>query len=68
MGPTEFIGKRVQYKFENEDTREPEWYTGSIVGYNSATKLFELSYDGEVDTCNFDVILDIILGDLVIAL
>ena len=58
----------VQHKFENEDTHEPEWYAGSIVGYNCATKLLELAYDGETDTCNFDVILDIILGDLVIVL
>lgn len=66
--PTDFIGKRVQHRFENEDTREPEWYGGSIVGYDCATKLFELAYDEEADTCSFDLILDIILGDLMIAL
>ena len=66
--PTSLIGKRVEHKFEHEDTREAEWYCGSIVGYDPSTKLFEIAYDGEEDSCNFDIILDLILGDLVIAL
>ena len=28
--------------------------------------VLEITYDGEEDTCNFDNILDLILGDLVI--
>ena len=66
--PTSIIGKCVEHKFEHEDTHEAEWYCGSIVGYDPCTKFFEIAYDGEEDTCNFDIILDLILGDLVIAL
>jgi hypothetical protein len=64
--PTSLIGKHVEHKFEHEDTREAEWYSGCIVGYDPSTNLFEIVYDGEEDTCNFDIILDLILGDLVI--
>ena len=66
--PTSLIGKRVEHKFEHEDTHEAEWYCGSIVGYDPSTKLFEITYDGEDNSCNFDIILDLIFGDLVIAL
>jgi len=65
--PTSLIGKRVEHKFEHEDTHEAEWYCASIVGYDPSTKLFEITYDCEEDSCNFDIILDLILGDLVIA-
>lgn len=66
--PTNVIGKRVEHKFELEDTHEPEWYHGSVVAYDPSTKFFEIAYDGEEGTCNFDIILDLILGDLIIAL
>ena len=66
--PTSLIGKQVEHRFEHEDTHDPEWYHGSVVGYDPSTKLFEIAYDGEEDTCNFDIILDLTLGDLVIAL
>ena len=65
--PTSLIGKPVEHKFEHEDSHEPEWYHGSVVGYDPSTKLFEIAYNGEEDTCNFDIILDLILGDIIIA-
>ena len=67
-GPTSLIGKCVEHRFEHEDTCEAKWYCGSIVGYDPSTKFFEIMYDGEEETCSFDIILDLMLGDLVIAL
>ena len=58
--PTSLIGKHVEHKFDHEDTHEPEWYQGSVVGYDHSTKLFEITYDGEEGTYNFDIILDLI--------
>ena len=65
--PCSLIGKHVEHKLEHEGTHESEWYCDSAVGYDPLTKLFEIAYmyNGEEDTCTFDII---ILGDLVVVL
>ena len=55
------LAGRVGHKFEREDTHEAERYCGSIVGCDPSAKLFEITYDGEDNSCNFDIILDLIL-------
>ena len=58
--PACLIGKRVAHKFEDEDTHEAKWFTGTILNYNSTTKFFEIAYDEEDENCSFDIILDLI--------
>ena len=43
-----------------------KWYSGIVVEYDSVGKLHRIRYDGEEDECQFDITVDIILGDLVI--
>lgn len=62
--PASLVGRRICHKFELEDTLEEQWYYGSILGYDAATKLHELIYDGEVDHCYFDIVQDLIMGEL----
>ncbi len=64
--PTSIIGKNLKQKFEHEDTHVIEWYSGSIVDYDTLSKIFEIKYEGEEELCKFDIIVDLILGDLVI--
>jgi len=64
--PRSVIGKGVKYKFQHEDTQEIQWYFGRIVNYDSTTKFFEIAYNEEEETCHFDIVLDLILGDIVV--
>ena len=66
IDPLTLIGKRVNHKFELEDTHLEKWYSGIVVDYDPVSKLHTIQYDGEEDQCKFDVIIDIILGDLVV--
>ena len=31
-----------------------KWYSGTVIGYNAATKMHEISYEGEDEHCHFD--------------
>ena len=50
-----------------ESLLEEVWTQVEKCHATPSTKLFEITYDGEEGTCNFDIILDVMLGDLVIA-
>jgi len=63
--PRSVIGKGVKQKFQREDTQEIQWYFIRIVDYDSTTKFFEIAYNEE-ETCHFDIVLDLILGDIVV--
>ena len=65
-GSFSLVGKRVNHKFESEDTHAEKWYTGTVVEYDSASKFHTIKCDGEADQCQFDLIVDIIIGDLVV--
>jgi len=60
------VGKRINHKFELEDTHVDKWYSGTVVEYDPVSKLHRIRYDGEEDECQFDITVDIILGDLVV--
>ena len=62
--PTSLVGKLISHKFKIEDTGEVKWYSGTVISYNPATKMHEISYEGEDEHCHFDVILDLLIGDL----
>ena len=67
IDPLTLVGKRINHKFELEDTHLEKWYSGTVVDYDPVTKLHTIMYDGEEDHCQFDIIVDYILGDLVVA-
>ena len=64
--PNTLVGKDVKHKFKDEETGEEQWYSGNVIAYNPATKLHEISYNGEDEHCYFDLIQDLIAGDLIV--
>ena len=66
IDPLTLVGKKVNHKFELEDTHLEKWYSGTVVDYNPVSKLHTIKYDGEEDHCQFDITMDYILGDLVV--
>ena len=60
------VGKEIKHKFKDEDTGEERWYNGTIIDCNPFTKLHEVSYHGEEENCFFDLIQDLIAGDLIV--
>ena len=64
--PSTLVGKQVKHKFKDEDTDEEQWYSGIVIDYNTVTKLHEISYNGEVEHCHFDLMQDLIAGDLIV--
>ena len=41
-----------------------EWYHGTIVNYDAVEKEHKIQYDNEEDFCSFDLVLDLLSGDL----
>ena len=66
IDPFTLVGKRVNHKFELEDTHLERWYSGVVVDYDPVSKLHTIKYDGEEDSCQFDITVDYILGDVVV--
>lgn len=63
--PGLLIGHRVNHKFQvNKST--VKWYTGTVVAYNSDSKLHDIVYDGDKDVYSYDLTIDICNGDLII--
>ena len=50
----------------NEVDSTPNWYSGAVIGCSNQRKMHCLVYEGESDEYHFDVILDVLLGDLII--
>ena len=62
--PSTLIEKTVSHKFRMEDTSEEKWYNDKVIGYDPVTKTHEIHYEGEDEPCHFDIILDLLCGDL----
>lgn len=64
--PTLLVGKTISHKFEtlNEGGMSYEWFTGCVKSYDSKSKTHVILYEGESETCNFDILLDYLNGDL----
>ena len=56
--------KHISHKFELEDTNDIKWYNSMEVDYDKYTKGHEILYDEEEESCFFDLILDLLNGDL----
>ena len=68
IDPNTLVGKQVKDKFKDESTSEEQWYIGNVISYNTVSKLHEISYNGEDKHCHFDLIQDLISGDLIVKL
>jgi len=68
IDPNTLVGKQVKHKFKDEFTSEEQWYIGNVISYNTVSKLHEISYNGEDKHCHFDLIQDLIAGDLIVKL
>ena len=61
--PAFLIGKRVQHRFLDEEGGTT-WYSGTITGYLPNQKTHRVEYDEESGHYDFDLILDLLVGDL----
>lgn len=62
--PSTLVGKRIRHKFLDVDTNTFQWYDGTIIKYDSLEKQHEVKYENETEQYKFDLILDILCGDL----
>ena len=63
LDPATLVGKSIEHKFELDDG-EFEWFRGFVVAYNKTTSLHEVAYEGEQEHCHFNLIEDLLAGDL----
>ena len=50
--PISMVGRKICHKFELEETHEEHWYYGCVIGYDVATRLHEVIYDGDEEHCH----------------
>ena len=62
--PESLVGRRVLHRFEVE--KEEKWFPGLIISYSPRSCLHEISYEGEEEHCYFNLIEDLLKGDLVV--
>ena len=62
--PCTLAGKHVRHKFLDADMNTFQWYDGTIVKYDPLEKKHKVKYKNETDQYKFDVILDMLSGDL----
>ncbi len=53
--PLSLVGSHISHKFVDEHSGEETWYEGFILGYNTATKMHEVAYVEEVNSCYFNL-------------
>ena len=64
--PITLVGKQIRQKFKEEDSGALVWYHGTIIEYSDKEKTHCIIYDGDDEQYNYDLILDLLIGDLVI--
>ncbi len=60
--PYALVGHRIAHRFLSCD--EEKWYEGFVLTYNPQTQLHTVVYDGESENCYFNLMDDVLLGDL----
>ena len=62
------VGHRVLHKFEVDTCSKEKikWFSGVIVSYNPVTSLHEIAYDEEEEHCFFNLLEDLLQGDLIV--
>ena len=56
--PVTLVGKRIQQKFKEEDS--------GAINYSDKEKTHCIIYEGDDEQYNYDLILDLLIGDLVV--
>ncbi len=59
--PKAFVGKRIKHKFDNENGIAT-WYDGTVIGYCNSSKTHKIVYEGEEESCNFDLLVDLLMA------
>ena len=62
--PSSLIGKGIWHRFETEE--QEKWYSGTIINYDSVSKIFEVLYDNDEERYFFELMEDVNNGDLII--
>ena len=63
--PLLFVGKEVDHKFQvNDLDRETKWYRGTILSYDTNSKMHKIHYEEEAEPCSFDIIFHYLNGEL----
>ena len=63
VDPFSLVGRHVYHRFTDESSNE-KWYEGYILGYNASTRLHEIAYVEEEDKFHYDLMDDLLAGDL----
>ena len=64
--PINLVGERIKHKFKDEDSGDLVWYHGTVIGYSNEEKTHCITYEGDDEQYYYDIILDLLIGDLVI--
>ena len=65
--PQLLVGQRIQHRFEEQGSEELAWYDGLVLRMLDATsKEYEVIYDDEEDVCCFQLLDDLVAGDLIV--
>ena len=65
--PTTLVGKHIRHKLVVRETNavyHEEWYHGVVIDYDACKKKHDILYDGEEESCKFDLVLGLLTGDL----
>ena len=63
--PTSLVGKKIKHRFL-EETGGSTWYFGTVIDYSEQEKTHCLKYEEDSEHYQFDLTIDLILGDLII--
>ena len=61
--PSTLIGRHISHKFKVGES-EYRWYKGTVIDYNSMTKMHHIEYEEDEEPSYFDLNIDLLSGDL----
>ena len=56
------VGEIIEHKFLSKEANEEKWYKGQVIAYDEGTQEYEIEYDGEEESCKFDLAIDCAMG------
>ena len=56
------VGEIIEHKFLSKEANEEKWYRGQVIAYDEGTQEYEIEYDGEEESCKFDLAIDCAMG------
>ena len=61
--PSTLIGKHISLKFKVRES-EYKWFKGTIINYDSDSKMHHIEYEEDEEPSYFDINIDLLNGDL----